>query len=220
MLRLLPVLIAIFGVWPASAQHNALETEPGFGEQLQRLGAADPLLQAAKSNLIDCEQGCLTPIEAVTLAFSAGEDEDRKARVLLDVRGGGQSLTGNLGELFFISSHQDYAEFGTVTIAFEARVLRNLLRRARTCGGTLVNGEITVDACRAPGIKDVNMFTMMQALFKRRIVVDGAIRLQWIDSSFGLRNRESNTRGEYEKGYYQPWVWVEDADQISFVYDD
>ena len=61
---------------------------------------------------------------------------------------------------------------------------------------------------------------MMQRLKDRRIVVDGEVRLQWIDSASGLRPRESNRRGEYEEGYYQPWIWVHDADQIAFVYDE
>ena len=60
----------------------------------------------------------------------------------------------------------------------------------------------------------------MQRLSGRRILVEGDVRLQWIDSGSGLRPRETNKRGEYELGYYQPWVWVESADQISFVYED
>ncbi|MEM9703852.1 MAG: hypothetical protein AAF907_15545, partial [Planctomycetota bacterium] len=83
----------------------------------------------------ECEQGCLTPTEAVALAFEAGEGGKRTGRFLLDVRGGGRSISGNLDQLFFINSQVDYAEFGTLTIAFEEDVLQALLRRARACGG-------------------------------------------------------------------------------------
>ncbi len=223
-MRPFSLLLLFFVTAPALAEPMPLErarqSDTDIRQQLALLGPSDPALEAAKADLFDCEEGCLTPTEAVALAFSAGENAAQQGRVLLDIRGGGQSLQGNLGELFFVNSHQDYAEFGTLTIAFEARVLRALLRRARTCGGTLVNGEITVEGCRGGGIKDVNMFTMMQALFKRRIVVEGDIRLQWIDASFGLRSPKSNKRGEFEKGYFQPWIWVEDADQVSFAYED
>lgn len=216
----LPLLL--IAAAPAAAQERVADpvSQDDVRVQLERLGSGDPALEAAKNTVFDCEDGCLTPTEAVALAFAAGENETRSGRFLLDIRGGGQSLQGYLGELFFVNSHPDYAEFGTLTIAFEGQVLNALLRRARTCGGTLVNGEITVEGCRQNGITDVNMFTMMQRLHKRRIVVEGDIRLQWIDSRFGLRPRKANKRGEYETGYFQPWVWVEDADQVSFVYED
>ncbi|NQX94230.1 MAG: hypothetical protein HRT64_04815 [Erythrobacter sp.] len=178
-------------------------------------------LDTARKNLVECEDGCLTPSEAVTLAYTAGEEGNRSGRFLLDVRGGGRSITGNLDRLFFINSQVDYAQFGTLTIAFEEDVLQALLRRARVCaGGQIVDGAIQVQGCRQKGISGVNMFTMMQRLNNRRIVVDGDVRLQWIDSESGLRPRKANTRGEYEPGYYQPWIWVYDADQIAFVYDD
>ncbi|MEL7190201.1 MAG: hypothetical protein AAGK17_11660 [Pseudomonadota bacterium] len=203
MRAILPFLL-LYCAGPALAENVQGEDDARAHQQIALLTPSDPALEAAKADLFDCEQGCLTPAEAATLAFSAGEGAVQKGRVLLDIRGGGQSLQGNLGELFFVNSHQDYAELGTLTIAFEARVLRALLRRARTCGGALVDGEITVEGCRGGGIKDVNMFTMMQALHKRRIVVEGDIRLQWIDASFGLRSPVSNKRGEFEKGYFQP----------------
>ncbi|MEL7518260.1 MAG: hypothetical protein AAFN48_04830, partial [Pseudomonadota bacterium] len=138
------------------------------------------------------------------MAFEAGEGGASKGRFLLDVRGGGRSIAGNLDRLFFINSSVDYAEFGTLTIAFEEDVLQALLRRARVCGGgEIVDGAIQVKGCRQKGISGVNMFTMMQRLSGRRIMVDGDVRLQWIDSSSGLRPRKTNTRGEYETGYYQ-----------------
>lgn len=223
-MRILLFLLLSFAAASALAEQAPLrpagQSDTDIRQKLASIGQSDSALEAAKADLFDCEQGCLTPSEAAALAFLAGEGAAQERRVLLDIKGGGQSLQGNLGELFFVNSHPDYAKFGTLTIAFEARVLRTLLRRARTCGGILVNGEITVEGCRGGGIKDVNMFTMMQALHKRRIVVEGDIRLQWIDASFGLRSPQSNKRGEYEKGYFQPWIWVEDADQISFVYED
>ena len=194
--------------------------EAEIAGRLEALKTNERALNKARAQLEECESGCLTPSEAVALAFSTAQAAPSPARVLLDIEGGGQSVSGNLNRLFFINSQADYAQFGTLTIAFEAQVLNALLRRARSCGGGLENGAITVQGCRQSGLSDVNMFTMMQRLLKRRILVDGDVRLQWIDWRFGARNRTLNTRGEREKGYYQPWIWVTDADQITFVYDD
>ncbi|MEO1730315.1 MAG: hypothetical protein AAFR64_06215 [Pseudomonadota bacterium] len=200
----------------AYAEAEGFDAQAPLEDRLAYLESLEAPLDALRGSLIECGEGCLTPSEAVLLAFDAGDGESRPGRFLLDIRGGGQSLTGNLGQLFFVNSRQDYAEFGTLTIAFEDHVLNALLRRARTCNATSgTEQEISVQGCRQKGISDVNMFTMMQALFRRRIVVDGDVRLQWIDSRFGLRPREGA-----ERGYYQPWVWVQDADQISFVYED
>jgi len=205
---------------PVDAPAPPLSAE-AVEQRLAPLQATEAPLTAARAKLVECEQGCLTPTEAVTLAFSAGEGGTRSGRFLLDVLGGGRSISGNLDRLFFINSQVDYAEFGTLTIAFEEDVLQALLRRARACGGgEIVDGAIQVKGCRQKGISGVNMFTMMQRLHKRRIVVDGDVRLQWIDSASGLRPRKGNTRGEFETGYYQPWIWVFDADQIAFVYDE
>ncbi len=225
MLRLLP-LFALLGaacVALAEPAQNAPESVSTADVKLRlaAVRATETSLEKARANLVECEMGCLTPTEAVAMAFAVGEGSARKRRFLMDVRGGGRSLTGSLDRLFFINSQVDYAEFGTLTIAFEEDVLQTLLRRARVCeGGAIVNGAIQVNGCRQKGITGVNMFTMMQRLSGRRIVVDGDVRLQWIDSGAGFRPRKTNTRGEYELGYYQPWIWVYDADQISFVYDD
>lgn len=196
-------------------------SEAAIKERLAPLKASEAGLDAVRADLVECETGCLTPTEASALAFAAGEEGTRSGRFLLDVRGGGRSISGNLDRLFFINSSVDYAQFGTLTIAFEEDVLQALLRRARACGGgELVDGAIQVKGCRQKGITGVNVFTMMQRLHNRRIVVDGDVQLQWIDSRTGLRPQETNKRGEYETGYYQPWIWVYDADQIAFVYED
>ncbi|MEM7703656.1 MAG: hypothetical protein AAF251_17095 [Pseudomonadota bacterium] len=210
---------------PAMAQDESEPSEPAtlseIEQRLAPLQQDEAPLDNARANLVECDAGCLTPTEATIMAFRAGEGGASKGRFLLDVRGGGRSIAGNLDRLFFINSSVDYARFGTLTIAFEEDVLQALLRRARWCGGgEIVDGAIQVKGCRQKGISGVNMFTMMQRLSGRRIVVDGDVRLQWIDSSSGLRPRETNTRGEYETGYYQPWIWVYDADQIAFVYDE
>lgn len=190
-------------------------------QRLVSLTDADQALKAARPTLIDCEERCITPAEATVMAFEAGEGKERSGRFLLDIRGGGKSLHGELEQLFFVNSRPDYATLGTLTIAFEPDALRALLRRARVCGAAdVVDGQIIVKGCRAPGITDLNMFTMMQRLGGRRIVVDGAVRLQWIDSALGSPRPVANLRGEYEVGYYQVWVRVEDADQVIFVYDD
>ncbi|MEO1488335.1 MAG: hypothetical protein AAFR88_02700 [Pseudomonadota bacterium] len=200
---------------------GALEDGARLEQTIASLQAAEASLNAARAELTDCEDGCITPSEATRLAFALEEGEARAGRFLLEIRSGGKSLFGNLGQLYFLNSKQDYARFGTLTIAFEESVLQALLRRARVCsGGPFVSGSIEVKGCRQQGLQDVNIFTMMQRLNKRRIVVDGEVRLQWIDAGFGLRNRTSNIRGEHERGYYQPWVWVEDADQISLVATD
>ena len=225
MLRLLLAPLAVLAASSALAQtpdgERAAMSEAAVLERLAPLQESEGPLKMARAALTECEVGCLTPTEAVVMAFAAGEGGQRRGRFLLDVRGGGRSITGALDRLFFINSQVDYAEFGTLTIAFEEDVLQALLRRARVCGGgEIVDGAIQVKGCRQKGIAGVNMFTMMQRLKDRRIVVDGDVRLQWIDSASGLRPRKSNKRGEYELGYYQPWIWVYDADQIAFVYED
>ncbi|MDJ0979537.1 MAG: hypothetical protein QNI87_13500 [Erythrobacter sp.] len=195
--------------------------EPAIQERLAGLAQHETELERVRADLAECREGCTTPSEAVLLAYRAGVEGERPGRFLLDIRSGGQSLFGNLDRLYFINSRQDYGEFGTLTIAFEEDVLQALLRRARACGGgEIVNGAIQVKGCRREGLADVNMFTMMQRLNNRRILVEGDVRLQWIDARFGLQSPVSNRRGEHERGYFQPWVWVYDADQISFVYEE
>ncbi|MEL6709533.1 MAG: hypothetical protein AAFP79_14750 [Pseudomonadota bacterium] len=229
MLRSVILWCVLAPVWlgsvPALAQDASEPPKPANLKEIQQrlapLQQGEAPLDAARATLVECEAGCLTPTEATIMAFEAGEGGASKGRFLLDVRGGGRSIAGNLDRLFFINSSVDYAEFGTLTIAFEEDVLQALLRRARVCGGgEIVDGAIQVKGCRQKGISGVNMFTMMQRLSGRRIMVDGDVRLQWIDSSSGLRPRKTNTRGEYETGYYQPWIWVYDADQIAFVYEE
>lgn len=205
---------------PALAEPAALPDDITIEQRLMGLQADEAPLDAVRGSIIECEEVCLTPSEAVELAFAAGDGAPQPGRFLLDIRGGGQSLAGNLGQLFFVNSKADYAEFGTLTIAFEADVLNALLRRARSCGGGLENGRIAVEGCREDGLNNANMFSMAARLFDRRIVVDGDVQLQWIDWRFGARHAKRNKRGENERGYYQPWVWVYDADQISFVYED
>ena len=148
------------------------------------------------------------------MAFAAGEGESTPGRFLLDVRGGGQSMDGELEELFFVNSRQGYARFGTLTIAFESPALLDLLRRPDACGGGLIDGQIKVEGCRKDIQFDLNMFTMMQRLNAKRLVVDGEVRLQWIDSALGTPRYEGG-----EPGYYQVWVRVEDADQVTIVFD-
>lgn len=188
---------------------------------LASLDQADPALKAARYALPDCEPGCITPGEATIMAFAAPEGEAQPGRFLLDVKGGGQSLHGELGQMMFVNSRRDYATLGTLTIAFAPDALDALLRRASVCGAAdVIEGQITVKACRGPAITDLDMFTMMQRLSGRRIIVDGAVRLQWIDSPIGSPRPTANKRGVHEIGYYQTWVHVTDAAQVTFVYDD
>ncbi len=199
----------------------AATISPELQQRIATLAVNEGPLNEAKLSSPDCETGCLTPSEAVALAFAAGEGETARGRFLLDIRGGGQSLDGELGELLFVNSHQDYAQFGTLTIAFEERALFNLLRRASVCRSNEYQpGRIAVNACRRDANFDLNMFTMMQRLHQRRIAVDGEVRLQWIDARTGLPRPTLNKRGEREAGYYQVWIRVEDADQVIFVHTD
>ena len=212
------VILAAAGL-PAKAAGPVAGTHAPL--HLENLHEADSALAAARAVLPECEAGCITPGEAAAMAFSAGEGAARAGRFLLDIRGGGQSLRGELGQLLFVNSRQDYATFGTLTIAFEPEALRLLLQRARVCGAaTVVAGQINVKGCRTRGIADLNMFTMMQRLGGRRIAVDGEVRMQWISSPVGSLRPVANRPGEQERGYYQVWVQVSHADQVIFIHDD
>jgi hypothetical protein len=190
-------------------------------QKLAELVEQDAQLLPALKGSPDCEPGCILPSEAAKLAFEAGEGEGREGRFLLDIKGGGQSLRGSLGQLFFVSSRQDYARFGTLTIAISPDALYDLLRRARVCNArAFTPGQIDVKGCRQDANFDLNMFTMIRRLGGKRIAVDGEARLQWIDARTGLPRPEANVRGEHEAGYYQVWVEVDDADQVIFVHDD
>lgn len=208
-------LAPVAGV-PANADDTTSEAQ--LIALIPALADADAELKAARAGLIDCETGCITPAEATAVALSAAEGEARAGRFLLDIRGGGQSLRGQLGNLLFVNSRQDYATLGTLTVAFEPDALYALLRRARTCGAAeVVDGQITVKACYDDGVPDLNMFTMMQRLGARRIIVEGEVRRQWIDSPIGTPNPVANFYGEHEVGYYQVWVHVTDAAQVTFA---
>lgn len=186
--------------------------------QLADLAAADAPLKAARGTLPDCDPGCITPGEATLMALAAGEGEARAGRFLLDVRGGGQSLQGQLGTMLFVNSRQDYATLGTLTIAFEPEALRSLLRRARGCGAAdVIDGQITVKACYGDSVPDLNMFTMMQRLSGRRLIVEGEVRRNWIDSPLGKPRSVANYYGEREVGYYQIWVHVTGGAQVIFA---
>jgi hypothetical protein len=210
------VLLQASGLAPLQASRVSAEVSEPVS-----LGEVDAALKEVRGLLPECEPGCITPDEATAMAFATGEEGTRPGRFLLDIRGGGQSIHGELGTLFFVNSRQDYATLGTLTIAFEPDALRGLLQRARVCGAaSVIDGQIDVKGCRSGGVSDLNMFTMMQRLGGRRIAVDGEVRLQWIDSHIGSPRPTANKRGEHEVGYYQVWVRVADADQVIFVHDD
>lgn len=221
MARVILALLLIVQASALGAEIPEAAGAPSLDEKIAQLVQYDAPLRPALEGSPDCETGCITPGEALKLAFQAGEGSGQKGRFLLDIKGGGQSLSGSLGRLFFVSSRQDYARFGTLTIAIEPDALYNLLRRARVCNARdFTPGRINVKGCRQDANFDLNMFTMIQRLGGRRIAVDGEARLQWIDARTGLPRPEANKRGEHEPGYYQVWVQVDDADQVIFVYDD
>lgn len=216
----LAALVLILSAGSAAAAQEQPGDSP-IAHHLASLSEADAPLKTARASLPDCDPGCITPGEATLLAFSAGEGKPLPGRFLLDIRGGGQSLQGELGERLFVNSRQDYATLGTLTVAFEREAIDALLRRARVCGADqVVEGEITVKACRGEGVRDLNMFTMMQRLAGRRIIVEGEVRWQWIDSALGAPRPVADQRGEREVGYYQVWVQVTEAAQVIFVEED
>lgn len=211
-------------MWRAAAALLALVPSAGGASEahpaphLASLAEADTALRVARARLADCEPGCITPGEATAMALSAAEGEALPGRFLLDIRGGGQSFQGQLGTMMFVNSRRDYATLGTLTIAFEPDALHALLRRARSCGGAdVIDGEITVQACFGEAVPDLNMFTMMQRLGGRRIIVEGEVRRQWIDSPIGTPKPVANFYGEHEVGYYQVWVHVTRAAQVTFA---
>jgi len=215
------VMLLLVQASALGAESPDMVPELPLDEQLAQLVKHDAPLLPALEGSPDCEAGCILPSEAAKLAFEAGEGEARAGRFLLDINGGGQSINGSLDQLFFVSSRQDYARFGTLTIAIEPDALYNLLRRARVCDArNFTPGRIDVKGCRQDANFDLNMFTMIQRLGGRRIAVDGEAMLQWIDASTGLPRPQANKRGEHEAGYYQVWVRVDDADQVIFVYDE
>lgn len=221
MLRAAIIPLMLMSPSGLSAKVAPTDHLPSLELHLANLGAEDAALKAARTRLPECEPGCLTPGEATAMALSAGEGVVRKGRFLLDIRGGGQSIHGELGQLLFVNSRQDYATLGTLTVAFEPDALQMLLRRARVCGAVDVTaGQIDVKGCRADGVGDLNMFTMIQRLGGRRIVVEGEMRLQWIDWHMGRPHPAANKRGEHERGYYQVWVRVAEPEQVIFVYDE
>lgn len=203
-----------------SAESSQASLDAGLDTRLAQLQEQDAALVPARDDSLDCETGCILPSEAIRLAFEAGEGEARAGRFLLDVKGGGQSLSGALGQLFFVSSRQDYARFGTLTVAIEPDALYNILRRARVCPGSFGPRGIEVRGCRQDVNFKLDMFTMIRRLGGKRIAVDGEAMLQWIDARTGLPKPAANKRGEHEAGYYQVWVRVDDADQVIFVYDE
>lgn len=196
-------------------------TEPSLEVRLAELTQLDAPLMAARENSLDCDAGCILPSEAAQLAFEAGEGQPQAGRFLLDVNGGGQSISGELDDLFFVSSRVDYARFGTLTIAMTPEALRAILRRARVCKpDRFTPGRIEVIGCYTDANFRLDIFTMIQRLGGRRIVVEGEARLIWIDARTGLPRPLANKRGEREAGYYQVWVRVDDADQVIFLHED
>jgi hypothetical protein len=219
--RFLMPLLLLAQAGGVGARVSEASGEAPLDAQLEQLKQQDVPLLTALEGSPDCEPGCILPSEAVKLAFEAGEGQARAGRFLLDVNGGGQSISGSLGQLFFVSSRQDYARFGTLTIAIEPDALYNILRRARVCNARDFRpGQIDVRGCRQDVNFELNMFTMIQRLGGKRIAVDGEATLQWIDARTGLPKPVANKRGEHEAGYYQVWVRVDDADQVIFVYDE
>ena len=179
--------------------------------QIERIIATEAELRAARSAMPQCADGCLTPVEAVALAFDAGPQQRTRARFVLDIRGGGVSKPDDDERLFFLNSQRDYRVFGSLTLAFEREVMRRLLNPARTdLSDPIDEGDIIVE--RARDRVALNLSNVMKRFAGRRLVVEGEVGLQWIPY-YGTSARE----GVRDEGYYQVWLRITSPDQVTII---
>ena len=175
--------------------------------------AAEADLRAIRGELPECAEGCLTPSEAVATAFSAGPDQRVKGRFLLHIRGGGVSRPNDLEHLYFLNSEADYRTFGSLTLAFEPEAMKRLLNPPRVVlRRSLEEGDIIVERGRPRRRVALNVENMMERFENRRLIIYGEVGRQWI-TYYGTKGREG-VRGE---GYYQVWVRVASADQVTVL---
>ena len=182
--------------------------------QIERIIAAEADLRAARNAMPQCAEGCLTPVEAVALAFDAGPQQRTKARFVLDIRGGGVSEPQDRERLFFLNSEKDYRVFGSLTLAFEREAMRQLLNPASTdLSEPAEQGDIIVERDRERVA--LNLSNMMKRFAGRRLVVEGEVGLQWIPY-YGTSGRE----GVRAEGYYQVWLRISSPAQVTIIADD
>lgn len=184
--------------------------------QAERLIEAEADLREARRVLPECAVECLTPSEAVAIAFSAGPDRRVNGRFILDIKGGGASGPGAPESLFFLNSQKNYRLFGSLTLAVEPEAMRHLLNPPRVkLGDNLQDGDIIVERERPRKRVSLSVSNMLDRFENRRVLIDGDVGLQWI-RIFGTKGRE----GVRREGYYQVWVRVASPGQVTIVSDD
>jgi hypothetical protein len=200
---------------PAASQPGASPARISRLEnQIQRITAAEADLRAAREAMPECAEGCLTPIEAVAIAFDAGPQQRTAARFVLDIRGGGVSGPEDDERLFFLNSERDYRVFGSLTLAVEREAMRQLLNPARAeLRDPSAEGDIIVE--RERDRVALNLSNMMNRFKGRRLVIDGEVGLKWI-RYYGTSGRE----GVRDEGYYQVWVRIAAPAQVTIIADD
>jgi hypothetical protein len=186
---------AIFAAAPVASEAGASRARISRLEnQIQRIIAAEADLRAARDTMPECADGCLTPVEAVALAFDAGAQQRTKARFVLDIRGGGVSAPEDAERLFFLNSEKDYRIFGSLTLVFEPEAMRQLLNPARVeLRDPMEEGDIIVERDRERNRVALNLSNMMKRFENRRLVVDGEVGLRWI-RYYGTSGREGVAR--------------------------
>lgn len=183
---------------PAAALPDSeLPRETQINRRLAQLERIERPLRLARAELEPCAQTeCLTPSEAVRLAYAAGPDRTTKGRFILDVRAAGPGNAGTFrrDRVFFLNSERHFQVLGVLTLAIEPEAANLLL------------GE-GVDAT-----PDIGLVKSIKRRFVgQRIVVDGEVGLKWIelvDWETGLRNGS---------GYHQVWVRITSPDQIRVI---
>ena len=179
--------------------------------QAEKIVEAEAGLRAARRGLPECADGCLTPSEAVAVAFSTGSDQRVKGRFVLDVRGGGDSDWRDREDLFFLNSERDYRAFGSLTLAIDPEAMMQLLNPPRAgLGEPIEEGDIIVEAER-PQV-ELNVANMMKRFENRRLIIDGEVGLQWI-RYIGTPGIE----GQRGQGYYQVWIRIASPAQVTIL---
>lgn len=206
---------AMLAAVPAASEPGASPTRISRLEnQIERITAAEADLRAARDAMPQCAAGCLTPIEAVAIAFDRGPQQRTATRFVLDIRGGGKSSPEDDERLFFLNSEKDYRAFGSLTLALEREAMRQLLNPARTDPrDPAEEGGIIVERDRDEVA--LNLSNVMKRFENRRLMVEGEVGLKWI-RYYGTSGRE----GVRDEGYYQVWVRIASPTQVAIINDD
>ena len=184
--------------------------------QAERLIEAEADLREARRFLPECAVECLTPSEAVAVAFSAGPERRVNGRFIFDVKGGGASEPGSPESLFFLNSQKNFRLFGSLTLAVEPEAMERLLNPPRVeLRDDLEDGDIIVERERPRKRVSLSVSNMLDRFENRRVIIDGDVGLQWVRYS-GTKGRA----GVRREGYYQVWLRVASPGQVTIVSDD